>query len=118
MATVRARCCELLAASTGDEDAAADGFMVGMCSLLDAILEQPMPALLESMPVSGNVRDALLGAENGPRRTLDCAVAYEEGEWDQCFELAKLAGVNPSVLPGAYAEALRWSSDLKQGAKR
>jgi c-di-GMP-related signal transduction protein len=118
MAAVRARCCELLAASTGQEEAASEGFMVGLCSLLDAILEQPMPALLESLPISGDVRDALLGAENGPRRTLDCAMAYESGDWNRCLELAALAGADPAVLPGAYTEALRWASDLKQGAPR
>ena len=113
MATVRARCCELLGQSTGNDDSAAEGFLVGMCSLLDAILEQPMPALLESLPLPTDVRDALMGTENTNRRLLDCAVAYEEGAWDQCFALARKAGVNPTVLPAAYAEALRWSNDLK-----
>jgi c-di-GMP-related signal transduction protein len=115
MATIRARCCELLGASTPHESAASEGFLVGMCSLLDAILEQPMPALLESMPVSPRVRDALLGSDNPPRRMLDCAVAYEEGNWEECFSLAKNAGVNPAVLPAAYSEALRWSAELRPG---
>jgi EAL and modified HD-GYP domain-containing signal transduction protein len=116
MATIRARCCELLGASTGDDDAAAEGFLVGMCSLMDAILDQPMPALLQTLPLPERVRDALLGQENPRRSLLDCAVAYEQGSWDQCFELSRGAGVNPSVLPAAYAEALRWSTDLRQGA--
>jgi EAL and modified HD-GYP domain-containing signal transduction protein len=117
MATIRARCCELLGASTRNEEAASEGFLVGMCSLLDAILEQPMPALLESMPVSGPVRAALLGSDNAHRRMLDCAVAYEEGNWDECFALAKNAGVNPAVLPAAYSEALRWAAELKSAPK-
>ena len=117
MATIRARCCELLGASTRNDEAAAEGFLVGMCSLLDAILEQPMPALLESLPVSANVREALLGGDNPPRRMLDCAVAYEEGNWDQCFSLARNAGLNPAVLPAAYSEALRWAAELKTSAK-
>lgn len=115
MATVRARCCELLGASTGDDNAASEGFLTGMCSLLDAILEQPMPALVKTLPLPQVVHDALLGADNRPRHVLDCTVAYEEGSWDQCFELAKKAGVNPTVLPAAYAEALRWSNELKTG---
>jgi c-di-GMP-related signal transduction protein len=118
MATVRARCCELLAASTGHEDVAAEGFMVGLCSLLDAILEQPMPALVEALPFSDTVRDALLGADNRARRTLDCVVAYEEGDWARCVALAAVAGGDPAVLPGAYVEAVSWSSELKQGAAR
>ena len=48
---------------------------------------------------------------------LDCTVAYEQGSWDQCFEFSRGAGVNPAVLPAAYAEALRWSSDLRQGRR-
>jgi EAL and modified HD-GYP domain-containing signal transduction protein len=116
MATIRARCCELLGASTGDEDAAAEGFLVGMCSLMDAILGQPMPAVVEAMPLPEPVRDALLGAENARRRLLDCTVAYEQGSWDRCYELSRGTGVNPTVLPTAYAEALRWSAELRQGA--
>jgi EAL and modified HD-GYP domain-containing signal transduction protein len=116
MATIRARCCELLGASTGDDDAAAEGFLVGMCSLMDAILGQPMPAVVEAMPLPEPVRDALLGEENARRRLLDCAVAYEQGSWDRCYELSRGTGVNPTVLPAAYAEALRWSAELRQGA--
>jgi c-di-GMP-related signal transduction protein len=118
MATIRARCCELLGASTGDDEAASEGFLIGMCSLLDAILEQPMDWLLESMPLPNGVRGALLGEENPRRRLLDCAVAYEQGSWDRCLELSKHAGVNPTILPTAYAEALRWSNDLRQGGAR
>jgi EAL and modified HD-GYP domain-containing signal transduction protein len=113
MATVRARCCELLAASASGEDAAADGFMVGLCSMLDAILEQPLPELLESTPVAGAVRSALLGEDNDARRTLDCVVAYERGDWARCVEAAASAGLDPGVLPDAYTEALRWSNELK-----
>jgi EAL and modified HD-GYP domain-containing signal transduction protein len=115
MATIRARCCELLGASTGDDDAAAEGFLVGMCSLMDAILGQPMPAVVEAMPLPEPVRDALLGEENARRRLLDCTVAYEQGSWDRCYELSRGTGVNPTVLPAAYAEALRWSAELRQG---
>jgi EAL and modified HD-GYP domain-containing signal transduction protein len=116
MATIRARCCELLGASTGDDDAAAEGFLVGMCSLMDAILGQPMPAVVEAMPLPAPVRGALLGEENARRRLLECTVAYEQGSWDRCDELTKGTGVNPTVLPVAYAEALRWAAELRQGA--
>ncbi len=118
MATVRARCCELLAASANEDHDPAEGFMVGLCSMLDAIFEQPMPVLLESTPIAGNVRAALLGTDNIARRTLDCVVAYEQGEWDTCVTLAAAANLNPAVLPKAYTEALRWSGELKQGASR
>ena len=116
MSTVRARCCEILAASTGDEEAAAEGFLVGMCSLLDAILGRPMEAILADLPVAESTRAALLGQDNRTRRLLDCAIAYEQGEWDRCATLATRAGITVAKLPQAFSEALLWSRELQQQA--
>lgn len=114
MSTMRARCCELLGASLGGEDAAAEGFLVGMCSLLDAILGKPMESVLTDLPLADDTRAALLGDDNPTRRLLDCVIAYERGEWDRCAELAQRAGIKLTKLPIAFAEALKWSRELQQ----
>lgn len=116
-ATVRARCCEQLGDSTGRDDAAAQGFLLGLCSMLDAILERPMPAIVAELPLPDPIRVALLGEDNRHRRLLGCAVAYERGEWDDAIELAEAAGVNPDVLAGTYSGALQWAHDLDQLAR-
>jgi c-di-GMP-related signal transduction protein len=113
MATVRARCCELLAASTGGEDAGAEGFLVGMCSLLDVILHRPMQAVLADLPLAEETEAALLGADNDTRRLLDCVIAYEKGDWATCEQLAARAKINSALLPKSYADALRWSREIR-----
>jgi EAL and modified HD-GYP domain-containing signal transduction protein len=114
MSTTRARCCELLGASLGGEEAASEGFLVGMCSLLDAILGRPMEAILSDLPLADETRAALLGEDNPTRRLLDCAIAYERGEWDRCAEVSQRAGVKLTSLPVAFADALRWSRELQK----
>jgi len=116
MSTVRARCCELLGQSVGGEDFGTEGFLVGMCSLLDAILARPMAAVLADLPLADETRGALLGQDNRTRRLLECAIAYERGEWEKCTALAARAGIKLTVLPIAYSEALRWSRELQQQA--
>jgi EAL and modified HD-GYP domain-containing signal transduction protein len=116
MSTVRARCCELLGQSQGGEELGTEGFLVGMCSLLDAILGRPMAAVLSDLPLADETRKALLGEDNRTRRLLDCAIAYERGDWDRSTELASRAGIKLTVLPIAFAEALRWSRELQQQA--
>jgi c-di-GMP-related signal transduction protein len=115
MASIRARSCELVA-----EHAAAtlssEGFLLGMCSLLDAILDQPMPSLVEQLPLSGPVQSALLGEDNTERRILDCAIAQERGDWSSSEELAERAGVPSYVAAQAHQSALRWSAEFLQGA--
>jgi EAL and modified HD-GYP domain-containing signal transduction protein len=107
---IRARCCELLDAS-GSADT-GNGFLLGICSLLDAILDQPMDTVLAQLPLDNEVRAALQGQPNGRRTLLDCVIAYERGEWDRCEQLAQQAGLDASVLPIAYQEALKWTRDL------
>jgi EAL and modified HD-GYP domain-containing signal transduction protein len=114
MATVRARCCELLGASIGGEEAAAEGFLIGMCSLLDAILGRSMRAVVSELPLPESVEAALLGVQNAQRHLLDAVVAYESGEWDQASALAQSAGAEPAALASAYGDALRWAYELKR----
>lgn len=113
-ATVRARYCELIGDSTGRDGAAEEGFLLGLCSMLDAILERPMSSVVAELPLPDAIRAALRGDDNRYRRLLDCAIAYEQGAWDQAIELAQAANVNPDVLARAYSDALRWSHDLDQ----
>ncbi len=111
MASVRGRCCEILAAQRG-VDLAPAGFLVGMCSLLDAILARPMDSLLQQLPLPPNIQAALRGEDTDLRRLLDCVIAYERGQWDQCLTLAARVGLRPTALPAAHREAMRWSTEF------
>jgi EAL and modified HD-GYP domain-containing signal transduction protein len=117
MSTIRARCCERLSARLGEE-VAAECFLTGLCSLLDAMLDCPMPALLEQLPLSDPVRAALAGEDNLLRRVLECATAYERGDWPRCHQLARQAGVPLEGLPAAQREALQWSALLSDTRQR
>ena len=115
IAAIRARCCESLGASLNDDEAAADGFLVGMCSLLDAILERPMESLLKELPLPPQVQAALAGQDNSRRQILECATAYASGQFALAMQHAQRAGIDPVVLPKAYSDALKWARELQQG---
>ena len=112
MSTVRARCCELLAGRAAGDEAASMGFLLGMCSMLDAILERPIECVLAELSLPEETGAALRGEDNGARRLLDCAVAYERGEWERSLQLADRAGIDSASLPTAHREALRWAADF------
>jgi EAL and modified HD-GYP domain-containing signal transduction protein len=114
MSAVRARCCEILAGTIGGEDAAGEGFLLGMCSLLDAILGRSMSEVLIDLPIGPETQAALRGQDNWKRRVLDCVIAYERGDWDKAIELASRTAIERTLLPVAHAEALRWSRQLQE----
>ena len=107
MAVIRARCCELLERPRHD-----DGFLLGLCSLLDVILRQPVETVIGLLPLADDIREALGGEQNARRELLDCVIAYERGQWEDCQRLATRAGVDPAMLPIAYRDALSWTRGL------
>ena len=109
MASIRGRFCELIAARKLGPDAGGEGFLLGMCSCLDAILQRNMSAVLAELPVSTEVSAALLGQENASRRLLDCVIAYTQGDWASALPLADGLGLDRAWLPAAHLDALAWA---------
>ncbi|HET9370418.1 MAG TPA: HDOD domain-containing protein [Vicinamibacterales bacterium] len=113
MAVVRARFCELLARARDGEDAGGGGFLVGLCSLLDVMLDRPMASVLEELSLAPDIVSALVGHDNPWRQLLDSVIAYERADWETCLPLARQAGLSRDSLPKAYLEALRWGQELR-----
>lgn len=112
LSVIRARFCELLMAETGHKNSSSDAFLMGLFSLLDALLDRPLPELLDELPVAMEVRGALLG-ENGLFRTLyGLAVAYERGEWDEVSLLCGQLAIAEKRLPILHLNSLTWAKEI------
>jgi EAL and modified HD-GYP domain-containing signal transduction protein len=104
-AIIRAKMCELLALSM--EKPNPDMFFtVGMFSVLDALLDIPLNVILDSLPLSAEISEALLKRKGPAGRILECVLAYEYGDWEQ----VKLASLEPTVIREAYLESLNWAT--------
>jgi c-di-GMP-related signal transduction protein len=106
MSLLRGRCCELLAQDLGQPDSAAQMFIVGLCSLLDAILGRPMAELVPKLPLTHEARHALLGSSSWIRTVLDGVIAYEQGAWNDAFTTLQPVGASVTDVSVAYARAL------------
>ena len=107
MTVVRARACEALGQAASRDD--AGDFLLGLCSLLDTLLGQPMPDAIADLPLSPPTREALLGRDNEARCVLTTVVAYERGDWDDAAAGASRLGADPDLLPSLYMDALAWA---------
>ena len=104
---IRARMCELLARSaTVPPD---EMFTAGLLSLLDAILDRPLPEILEQLPLSALVREALLeGGTSRPARIVDTVRHQSRGD------LVSLSadGFSAQAVFMAWYDAVRWSDEV------
>jgi EAL and modified HD-GYP domain-containing signal transduction protein len=108
---VRARFCELI--SPKIDHGASDLFLIGMLSLMDAILEVPMGLVVEGLAFDPPTKDALLGAKQGSETPLTplyrLMLAREEGDWEEVTAQAKKVNVSLPQVNRAYNEAMAWA---------
>lgn len=112
MAALRARLCETLVSTSRGPEAGTEAFLVGMCSMFDAILNKPISTVVADLPLEESSKAALCGEAGMMRTVLDCVIAHERGRWVESGRLAASAKVNPWILPGTFMEALRWVREL------
>ncbi len=109
---LRARCCELLGQRLPGRGGESELFLLGLCSLLDAIMDRPLADAIAELPLSADVKGALLGESNTARAVLDTVVAYENGAWGEAMAGAERLGLPGDAPAAAYGEAMQWAREL------
>jgi c-di-GMP-related signal transduction protein len=107
MAFVRARFCELAAGVCALEH--GEQYLLGMFSLLPAMLRISMPVLASVLPLRKSIREALLGAVSPESSLLRWVEFHERGDWLKCDETVRWQGLNQIELVRCYAEAIVWA---------
>lgn len=110
IALVRARMCELLAGSL--KDAKKETFFsTGLLSVIDALLDCPMQKALDKLPLSDEVKAALVGRTGPAGEALRCAVAYERADWDD----VQFRGLAERPIRDIYMDSICWARKLSTG---
>ena len=80
-------------------------FIVGLLSVLDAIMEIPMANLLDHLALSAPIKFALLQQEGEHGALLQQTILYEQARWETLLGM----GVDRESVVSAYLEAVRWA---------
>jgi EAL and modified HD-GYP domain-containing signal transduction protein len=107
MAFVRARFCELAARLCALD--AKEQYLLGLFSLLPAMLRVSMSELVPTMPLREKIREALLGAVICESSLLHWAKCCERADWVKCDAVALSYGLNQDELVRCYKEAVVWA---------
>jgi len=107
MAFVRGRFCELAAGLCALDP--TEQYLLGMMSLLPAMMRLPMEELAPALPLREEIREALLGKANPERILLEWLENHEYADWAACDATAQADGLGPEDLARCYALALLWA---------
>ena len=107
MAFVRGRFCELAALLCALDR--GEQYLLGMFTLLPAMLRVPMAELAPALPLREKVREALLGAVSPESSLIRWAECYERGDWVICDGISQSYGLNRAEMARCYTEAVVWA---------
>jgi EAL and modified HD-GYP domain-containing signal transduction protein len=109
MSLERARFCELLAPMV-DEDP-AEQFMLGLMSLLDAMLQTSMESITKTLPLRAEAKAALLGSTEPVALPLRLIRSFESGSWASCEGAISAFGISEETLAQLYMDSLKWAKE-------
>ena len=109
-ALVRGRFGELLVPSVPHGN--SDLFLMGLLSLIDAMLDMPMPDLLQRISLDQATKAVLLGQPSSLQPVYQLILAHESGQWQQAATISRSLGLDPEAVAGQYWEAQRWAREL------
>ena len=107
----RGRFLEQLAITVQDDDNANNYFILGMFSLLDALLDQNIEQAIESISLPDLVRDGLLRAGSEPANKLNLIRSLEKANWTKLAELLRTVGIDDEQMSLLYSDAVKWGDE-------
>ena len=109
-ALIRARFAELIGHQLNSAD--TDLFLLGLLSLMDAVLEIPMTDVLDGLPLSADIRAALVDHQGPLALIFDLVLAIEAGAWGGTVRLCEALHLDADLVAAASLQAMEWAQML------
>lgn len=109
-AIFRARFCELIgrnAASAGVKQETL--FLVGLFSLIDAMLDNTMENIMHQLPFSEDIKTALVERNGILGAYLNVATGCETGDWSSCLPADPCLHIDEKQIPDDYFKAVQFA---------
>ncbi len=112
LSLVRAKFCELLAQQSILAEYDLEIFMVGLFSFMDTMLEAEMNVIMNKLPVSDAVKDALVHGKGMFSPFLEAIVAYERRQDSHFVSIISELSIDSSKVPELYLEAVKYANGM------
>jgi EAL and modified HD-GYP domain-containing signal transduction protein len=112
LAVVRAKMGELLASATNFRDKSDEIFLLGLFSLLDAMLDTTMEYACERLSLSDGLKNGLLHNTGPYAPFLQAVISYEQVDEAGCLAALQAIGAVGGQLHQMYTEALAFTESV------
>ena len=112
MALIRAKFCEQLGEKSSFSYDTSELFLLGMFSFIDVMLETPMDQVMNKLPFSSILKEALTNRSGTYAVFLDIMHSYERKQLRQIEPLFHEIGVDDNLASELYLQSLTYANGL------
>ena len=109
---IRSSFSESLAEHLGLNGLAHEASLMGLLSVLDAMLDQSMEEALDGIALPDSILAALIGHEGVLFPVYELQIAYETADWSTVDAISKQFSIDANQLFEEYMIALEWANDV------
>jgi EAL and modified HD-GYP domain-containing signal transduction protein len=109
LSMARAKFCEMVAKELKLD--ASIAFLTGLLSLIDAILDEKIESVLETLPLSQDIKQPLLTKKGPLAEVIKLVSEIERADWDDLDLVIETLQLNKDHVMTAYNDALLWADE-------
>ncbi len=110
----RAQFCSLMSRTQHFSQYQEQAFLIGLFSLLDALLDLSLEQLVNQLPLHKAVKVALLERQGPLGKLLSVEECYEKADWDGLIANCEQLNLSVNDVLGKLNEAQSWSQNVHQ----
>lgn len=108
---IRTQFAETIAIQGGLKNLRHEASMMGLFSVLDAMMDMPLSAALEGINLTKRVLDALLYNKGVLYPIYELIMAYEKADWDIVLKNLIEIGIDKDSIHEKYLYAINWAKE-------
>ena len=107
----RAKFCELLAPYCNQANDSSSAFLTGMMSLLDAMLDTELNMVINDLPLSDDIKHALIDNQGWLSDCVQLCKHFEQGNWQKMEQSCNDLNIPYQKILEEYEEAGMWAEE-------
>ncbi|MFC0212858.1 EAL and HDOD domain-containing protein [Paenibacillus chartarius] len=109
---IRGKFMELLSLKLGKKHRHFEFFLTGVLSSMDTLLHKDMLEVVHELPLTPDVKEALLGKDNELRQVLNFVLLLERADWQLADRQPLFNYVHKEIVMSLYLKSIKWFMKL------
>lgn len=90
----------------------SDAYLMGMFSTLECLIDAPMEEILKEIPITEEVKKALISREGKAGKLYELILCYEKADWSAIKVLSEELGLQTNLMAQIYMECVEEVNEI------